>query len=46
VQTDSQRVVGFPDPPFEAELKPGTMGSQFLVPKERGRAIRVRAVER
>jgi len=45
VQTDSQRVVGLPDPPFEAEIKPGTMGSQFLVPKNRGRAIRVRAAE-
>jgi hypothetical protein len=46
VQTDSQRVVGLPDPPFEAELKPGTLGSQFLVPKDRGRPIRVRAAER
>jgi hypothetical protein len=42
VQTDSQRVVGLPDTPFEAELKPGAMGSRFLVPAGRGRAIRVR----
>jgi len=45
VQIDSQRVVGLPEPPFAAEIKPGTMGSQFLVPKDRGRAIRVRAAE-
>jgi hypothetical protein len=45
VQTDSQRVVGLPDTPFEAELRPGVMGSKFLVPTGRGRAIRVRAVE-
>ena len=43
VQTDSQRLTGIPDPPFDAELKPGAMGSYFLVPKEQGRAIRVRA---
>jgi hypothetical protein len=43
IQTDSQRVVGLPEPPFEAQIKPGSMGSSFLVPKERGRAIRVRA---
>jgi hypothetical protein len=45
VQTDSQRIVGLPDTPFEAELKPGAMGSRFLVPAGRGRAIRVRARE-
>ena len=45
VQIDSQRVVGLPEPPFAAEIQPGTMGSQFLVPKDRGRAIRVRAAE-
>ncbi|RPI63120.1 MAG: hypothetical protein EHM50_02815 [Lysobacterales bacterium] len=45
VQTDSQRVVGLPEPPFDAELKPGAMGSRFLVPAGRGRAIRVRRVE-
>lgn len=44
VQTDSQRVNGLPEPPFDAELKPGAIGSYFLVPKERGRAIRVRPV--
>lgn len=42
VQTDSQRIVGLPETPFEAELKPGAMGSRFLVPMGRGRAIRVR----
>ena len=46
VQTDSQKIVGLPDTPFEAELKPGAMGSRFLVPAGRGRAIRVRARER
>jgi len=45
VQTDSQRVTGLPDTPFEAQLKPGAMGSKFLVPPGRGRAVRVRAVE-
>jgi hypothetical protein len=44
VQTDSQRLVGLPDTPFAAEIKPGTMGSYFLVPTERGRAVRVRRV--
>lgn len=44
VQTDGQRLVGMPDTPFDAELKPGAMGSYFLVPKDRGRAIRVRPV--
>jgi hypothetical protein len=44
VQTDSQRINGLPDTPFDAELKPGAIGSYFLVPKERGRAIRVRQV--
>ena len=46
VQTDSQRIFGLPDPPFEAELKPGAMGSYFLVPADRARAIRVRQVNR
>jgi hypothetical protein len=45
VQTDSQRVVGLPETPFDAELKAGAMGSRFLVPAGRGRAIRVRRVE-
>ena len=46
VQTDTRRVAGLPEPPFEAELKPGSLGSYFLVPKEHGRAIRVRAGDR
>jgi len=46
VQIDSQRLVGLPATPFEAELKRGAMGSTFLVPKNGSRAIRVRAVER
>jgi hypothetical protein len=46
VQTDSQRVVGLPATPFAAEIKSGAMGSNFLVPKDRGRAIRVRAADR
>jgi hypothetical protein len=46
VQTDSQRVGNLPKTPFAAELKPGRMGSHFLVPKEHGRAIRVRNAAR
>jgi hypothetical protein len=46
VQTDSQRVVGLPATPFDAELKSGVMGSKFLVPKNGARAIRVRPAER
>lgn len=46
VQTDSQRIFGLPDPPFDAELKSGAMGSHFLVPADRARAIRVRQVNR
>ena len=46
VQIDSQRIVGLPETPFDAEIKPGAMGSQFLVPKGGARAIRVRPVER
>jgi hypothetical protein len=42
VQTDSQRLVGLPETPFDAEIKPGVMGSYFLVAKDRTRAIRVR----
>lgn len=41
LQTDSQ-TTNFPDVPFAAEIKPGAMGSSFLVPKDRGRAVRVR----
>jgi hypothetical protein len=44
VQTDSQRITGLPDTPFDAEIKPGAMGSSFLVAKDRPRAIRVRPV--
>jgi hypothetical protein len=46
IQTDSQRIVGLPEPPFEAEIRPGAIGSSFLVPKERGRAVRVRSATR
>ena len=46
VQTDSQRIYGLPEVPFDAELKPGAVGSTFLVPKTGGRAIRVKLVER
>lgn len=46
VQNDSQRIAGLPAAPFEAELKRGAMGSQFLVPKSGGRAIRVREGDR
>ena len=46
VQTDSQRIYGLPETPFDAELKPGVVGSTFLVPKVGARAIRVRLVER
>jgi hypothetical protein len=46
VQTDSQRIYGLPDTPFEAELKPGAVGSTFLVPKIGSRAIRVKLVQR
>ena len=46
VQTDSQRIYGLPDAPFDAELKPGAVGSTFLVPKVGSRAIRVKLVER
>jgi hypothetical protein len=46
VQTDSQRIVGLPDTPFDAEIRPGAMSSEFLVPKGGSRAIRVRLVQR
>ncbi|HSC16386.1 MAG TPA: hypothetical protein VLI71_14775 [Gammaproteobacteria bacterium] len=46
VQTDSQRVAGLPETPFDAELRTGAMGSTFLVPENGARAIRVRLVER
>ena len=44
VQTDSQRV-SVPETPFAAEIRPGAMGSFFLVPTERGRGVRVRRAE-
>ena len=44
VQTDSQRLLGLPDTPFTAEIRPGAMGSYFLVPAGRVRAVRVRPV--
>jgi hypothetical protein len=44
VQTDSQRVTGLPEPPFGAEIKPGAMGSYFLIANDHARAIRVRAL--
>jgi hypothetical protein len=40
VQTDGRNAV-LPDPPFAAEIKPGSMGSKFLVPANVSRAIRV-----
>jgi hypothetical protein len=43
VQTDSQRV-SLPDVPFDAQIKRGAMSSYFLVPKNGGRAVRVRPV--
>jgi hypothetical protein len=42
VQTDSQRITGLPDTPFDAQIKPGMMGSYFLVAEDHARAIRVR----
>jgi hypothetical protein len=44
IQTDNQRP-RFPDTPFDAQIKPGAMGSFFLVPTDRGRAMRVRRAE-
>ena len=44
VQTDSQRLAGLPDTPFNAEIKRGAIGSYFLVAQDRTRAIRVRPV--
>jgi hypothetical protein len=41
LQTDSSNL-RFPETPFDAEIKPGAMGSFFLVTKDRNRAIRVR----
>jgi hypothetical protein len=44
IQTDSARLQ-MPDTPFRAQIKSGAMGSRFLVPTERGRAVRVRPRE-
>jgi hypothetical protein len=41
IQTDSSNL-RFPETPFDAQIKPGAMGSYFLVTKDRNRAIRVR----
>jgi acyl-coenzyme A thioesterase PaaI-like protein len=41
VQTDGRRVV-VPDVPFDAEIRPGALGSRFLAPRAGGRAVRVR----
>ena len=41
VQTDNQHSQ-YPQTPFKASIEPGAMSSLFLVPAERGRAIRVR----
>ncbi|MBN1239889.1 MAG: DUF3237 family protein [Gammaproteobacteria bacterium] len=41
LQTDGRRFFA-PDVPFEAEIRPGALGSNFLVPLSGGRAIRVR----
>jgi hypothetical protein len=44
VQTDNARVM-YPDTPFNAQIKPGMMGSFFLSTDERTRAVRVRRGE-
>jgi hypothetical protein len=43
-QNDGQTISRLPATPFDAELKPGAMGSRFLVPKGYSRSIRVRLV--
>ena len=40
VQTDTQRQL--PDVPFKAAIKPGSMGSAFLVPDDYAHSFRVR----
>jgi hypothetical protein len=42
VQNDSQTIRNLPATPFDAELKPGALGSRFLLPKGQSRSIRVR----
>jgi hypothetical protein len=44
LQTDGRRN-HLPDLPFAAEIRPGMMSSFFLVPKDRGRSIRVRRAD-
>ena len=44
VQTSGQHV-NYADVPFRAEIRPGALGSHFLVPADRGRAVRVVAGE-
>ncbi|HEX7079495.1 MAG TPA: hypothetical protein VF329_00575 [Gammaproteobacteria bacterium] len=44
VQIDGRRF-STPDTPFAAQIRPGALGSHFLVPDDGGRAIRVRRVD-
>ncbi len=44
IQSTGQRSV-YADPPFRAEIKPGALGSFFLVPLDRGHSVRVRRNE-
>ena len=41
IQTDGRRNY-YPEVPFGAEIRSGTMNSYFLIPNDRGRSIRVR----
>ncbi|HEY8521865.1 MAG TPA: hypothetical protein VIN61_17470 [Gammaproteobacteria bacterium] len=43
-QTDGRRAL-LDDPPFAAQIRPGALGSYFLVPERGGRAIRVRRAD-
>ncbi|HET8698076.1 MAG TPA: hypothetical protein VFO94_11345, partial [Gammaproteobacteria bacterium] len=44
IQTDSA-ALNTPDTPFDAQIKKGMVGSFFLVPANKGRAVRVRRAE-
>jgi len=44
VQTDNVRL-SYPEPPFSAQIKPGVLGSNFLVTGEGQRAVRVRSAD-
>jgi hypothetical protein len=44
IQTDSV-ALNTPDTPFDAQIKKGMVGSFFLVPANKGRAVRVRRAE-